>query len=789
MSCDKENGGLKQFERNKYFYGKLMTVMDFEAEQDYFNEKRHLINRLIHGNGIVCGLEVKDPKIKDGKMSIMVSPGVALDCCGNEIVVGTECAGKEWEVEGTVKDINYLYIRYNQCGKELDSIVGDISTCEEACCHNRIKETFKLELGEAPEIAESKTGSTQIPLIMPLERIKLVPKILKNFKDLMIPFKEKEPELEEKIKILRYLPRNYYEEYLKSCPTCEDPKVLLAVINGNGEINRGETNKYLEIVYNNPMLYDILNGHLTDFDNPHRVTAKDTGALVSINGVHGDSNSDIKLNEGSNIEISEDSTNKTINISTTAAVDSALLQLNTMSTYIRERALKSAVTSFRELGKKLAPEQAGIEATNISNLAKTAVDNKSFKSESEFLSVINRKCHTIPIEESIPDLNNGEIPDILRNKFRDNGLVLSDKASVSKVDDGYIINDRNDFAVIKEDKDINIYQPIKATPLILKTVAKDTEERLNELDSPGKILGQLKKAGISENAFISKVAADKWVVSQGEDFIIQPGSLRPICVNGLYHRGIILVNELKLLKDSAMFTKSIVGIPDFEKSLQELKDAIYSGKALEAATAMDEVCFYALMIEVTDLKQDDAKPVITPREPKINESTIEKVGIGRIRDVLKDTESDSKLKKVADIINLTERKPRSTVKEIADTLKMDEAEVKDISEDLIKRNVLKVTDTKTNSMDIKIDEVPDNIDNSVVEKIDIDSLRNALGKEDSESKKADMVNVINAVYGDTGKINEIANVTEIDNEAAKTIADKLVNAGVIKFAGGRYRPL
>jgi hypothetical protein len=43
------NCNFHNFEKNKYFYGKLMTVRDFEAEQEYFDGKRYLINRLLHG--------------------------------------------------------------------------------------------------------------------------------------------------------------------------------------------------------------------------------------------------------------------------------------------------------------------------------------------------------------------------------------------------------------------------------------------------------------------------------------------------------------------------------------------------------------------------------------------------------------------------------------------------------------------------------------------------------------------------------------------------------------------
>ena len=50
------NANYFPFERNRYFYGKLLTVRDFEVEQRYHCTKRALLNRLVHGAGVVCGL-------------------------------------------------------------------------------------------------------------------------------------------------------------------------------------------------------------------------------------------------------------------------------------------------------------------------------------------------------------------------------------------------------------------------------------------------------------------------------------------------------------------------------------------------------------------------------------------------------------------------------------------------------------------------------------------------------------------------------------------------------------
>jgi len=74
-------------ERNNYFYGLLLDEARFEREVDYFNQKRWLLNRLLFGTGVVCGLEVTPDTNPDTKGNYIVSPGVAIDGLGREIVV------------------------------------------------------------------------------------------------------------------------------------------------------------------------------------------------------------------------------------------------------------------------------------------------------------------------------------------------------------------------------------------------------------------------------------------------------------------------------------------------------------------------------------------------------------------------------------------------------------------------------------------------------------------------------------------------------------------------------
>lgn len=74
--------------RNRFFTGKLLSVDDLTQEQAYERTKHRRHNRLLHGVGIVRGLVVGlQPRPAGGDPAIVVSPGVALDPNGEELVV------------------------------------------------------------------------------------------------------------------------------------------------------------------------------------------------------------------------------------------------------------------------------------------------------------------------------------------------------------------------------------------------------------------------------------------------------------------------------------------------------------------------------------------------------------------------------------------------------------------------------------------------------------------------------------------------------------------------------
>jgi hypothetical protein len=68
------------------FTSQLLGVDDLTAEQDYFRNKIHRRNRLLHGAGVVSGLQVMLERTL-GKTQVVIAPGLAFNARGEEIEV------------------------------------------------------------------------------------------------------------------------------------------------------------------------------------------------------------------------------------------------------------------------------------------------------------------------------------------------------------------------------------------------------------------------------------------------------------------------------------------------------------------------------------------------------------------------------------------------------------------------------------------------------------------------------------------------------------------------------
>jgi hypothetical protein len=142
------------FERNNYFYGKQFTVRDLLQEQSYFNEKRQLVNRMVLGWGVVCGLDVSWDQ---EKRKFIVETGMALDCCGHEIIV---CERRQVPLEDDEEQSGYakekpqregkfvLCLEYDECQTEPVELPSAGCDDEERTEFNRVRDGYKLRIKE-----------------------------------------------------------------------------------------------------------------------------------------------------------------------------------------------------------------------------------------------------------------------------------------------------------------------------------------------------------------------------------------------------------------------------------------------------------------------------------------------------------------------------------------------------------------------------------------------------------------------------------------------------------------
>lgn len=142
------------FERNRYYYGKLLTEQDFNQEQKYGNDKRRFINRFLSGTGVVAGLKV----VAVGEKSISVEAGMALDFAGREILLDVPVNRNLSMIDGfdsvanDKKDYLYLCIEYDEKTASPSFSVADLSSAQGGGETDRIQESYRLYLtDEEPE--------------------------------------------------------------------------------------------------------------------------------------------------------------------------------------------------------------------------------------------------------------------------------------------------------------------------------------------------------------------------------------------------------------------------------------------------------------------------------------------------------------------------------------------------------------------------------------------------------------------------------------------------------------
>lgn len=187
-SPDRPARAVPEFRRLSYFYGQQLGPYDLQGEQAYLREKHRLGNRFLHGWGVVCGLEVESVKDADAKAGgkgaalsprVVVRPGLALDCHGDEVVLRGPVVLDLWrelspaDRKKVDAGADKLWVSVCYCEQPVDParpLHTDGCGVPAGCSHARVRETVALRVtvdrpGE-PDRCEGCPGDCPDPCVV-----------------------------------------------------------------------------------------------------------------------------------------------------------------------------------------------------------------------------------------------------------------------------------------------------------------------------------------------------------------------------------------------------------------------------------------------------------------------------------------------------------------------------------------------------------------------------------------------------------------------------------------------
>lgn len=132
---------LTEFERNNYFYGKLLSADDFQNEQNYYINKGKLLKRLFFSGGVVCGMRVTT--VEDEDTTVLVEPGIAYDYQGNEIIINSSIRFSLTIEQLKQKKNTYIYLCLEYL-EQKEQKTHALNQTPEMEVYNRTKELHRL---------------------------------------------------------------------------------------------------------------------------------------------------------------------------------------------------------------------------------------------------------------------------------------------------------------------------------------------------------------------------------------------------------------------------------------------------------------------------------------------------------------------------------------------------------------------------------------------------------------------------------------------------------------------
>ncbi|ELZ09341.1 hypothetical protein C479_10985 [Halovivax asiaticus JCM 14624] len=242
----RDAAGFSQFEKNRFFKGKLMTPRDMEAEQTYHAERLHTLTRHVNGSGIVCGLEVRDVSETDDGLDVTVDAGFAIDGRGRPIVV-EQVTTKTLPSPST--DEIHLFIQFSEVAVETVPVADTDGAIDSDAVANRTVEVFEFTHRETPP-AETSVPSVDLSVVDPGD--------------------------DSVETVARQLAEQYHETHRSEPADDADPAVFLGSFertpSGNWEAMDDQFGR--SFVYSPELLFALVVHHLTDDENPHRTPVR-----------------------------------------------------------------------------------------------------------------------------------------------------------------------------------------------------------------------------------------------------------------------------------------------------------------------------------------------------------------------------------------------------------------------------------------------------------------------------------------------------------------------------------
>lgn len=248
---DSTAGGfeLRNFEKNRYFQGKLMSARDMVTDQQYHATRLETLTKLSTGTGILSGLEISEFNDRGDQLQVTIESGIAVDPRGRPIVVKNPTTRSVSKPDGGEL---HLYIEHDTETKDPVPVPGSEPMSEEKSEESRVLEVFSITARETLPDEQKPTPELDLP-----------------------EFETAEMSLGE---YAQQIATAYHDAHRGEIDPGIDTAVYLGSfeqnLEGEWEISSGIDRRPL--VYDNDMLFAMLVSHLADTSDPHHTRDGDS---------------------------------------------------------------------------------------------------------------------------------------------------------------------------------------------------------------------------------------------------------------------------------------------------------------------------------------------------------------------------------------------------------------------------------------------------------------------------------------------------------------------------------